>query len=106
MRRVVAKAAREALRAQLGEVTGALLKRWHGGEFCLALTIAESFIKAKNEGLIPYDRRTDRGAKLVLLQWLLRLRKIIVGIHRVVAKEFPQRPMDLVRARPRDEVGC
>ena len=73
VRRVVAEAVREALRAEFGEVAGTLLQRRHRGQSCLALAIAEALIEAENEGFILFDRRTDRGAKLILLQRLLRL---------------------------------
>src|SRR5215472_14554770 len=74
--RVVAESAREALRAQFGEVAGALLHGRNRRERRFSLAIAKAFIEAKNKCLILLDRRTDRGAKLVLLQRLLRLGEI------------------------------
>src|SRR6478735_3186816 len=52
VRRVVAEAVREALRAEFGEVSGTLLQRRHWGKSCLALAIAEAFIETENEGFI------------------------------------------------------
>jgi hypothetical protein len=41
-----------------------------------------------------------------LLERLLRLGEIIVGVQCVVTQKLPQRPVDLVRARPRNDIRC
>ena len=105
MLRIVAEAVGESFRTQFREVAGALLHRRHGGECGYTLIVAETFVVAEEEDLVLADRPANGGAELVLPQWQgLRL-KIVTRVDSVIAQEVPQRAMELVRARARDDVG-
>jgi hypothetical protein len=52
-----------------------------------------------------HDGTADRAAELVLLEFFLARRKVVVGIKRIVAQELLQRSVQLIGARAGDDSG-
>ena len=102
---VIAKTASKTFRAHRRKIAIPLSHRGHGRRICLALAVAEAFVKSEEESLVFADGPTERPAELVLLEWLSSRREIVGGVKGVVAQKFPERAVESVGAGPRDDIG-
>ena len=68
--------------------------RWHGRRHTFALPVAEAFVVSEEKSLVLEDWPAKSSAKLVLLQRLNSLSKVIGRIHRIIAQKFPESTME------------
>src|SRR5262249_30976354 len=85
-------------RSIIGERRGSDLT---GAAWVQTVTLAGSLIRGEEEKLVFHDRAAEIETKLILFELRPGLPRIVaeesVGIQRIVAEEFPQSAMELVR---------
>lgn len=71
----------------------------------MPLTIAESLVKTKQEGLVFADWAAEGSAELILLEGFGAGSEKVGGVEDVVPEKLPQGPVNLIGAGARNNVG-
>ena len=107
IRRTGRRTRRERISSQsIPKISAALRRQRNRRRKGRAFAQARALVVAKNEGLVLLDGSTEKGPELVTLERLLALIEVVHRIEFVVANEFVDAAMDLVRARFQHHVDC